>query len=142
MIAKHCLTACIPILLASVIGGCTQIQKGPQKAATQTAVAPPARDVKVTNGPVVRSVADTSALITWSTNVSTDTLLHYGKSADNLDQVARAPWGGLTHSVQLRNLTPETTYYFRVGTSVAQNTEPMSSTASFRTLPTKRHRST
>jgi hypothetical protein len=138
MIAKHCLTASTVILLALVIAGWTHIQKGPQTVSAQRTVTPPVRDVKVTSGPVVRSVTDTSALIAWSTNLSTDTLLRYGKRADNLDQVARAPWGGLTHSVQLKNLTPETTYYFRVGTSVAQNTEPMSATARLTTQATKK----
>jgi phosphodiesterase/alkaline phosphatase D-like protein len=105
-----------------------------QPAAGQQTVAGAAREVRVTTGPVIRSIADSSAVIAWSTNVTTDTLLRYGKSADNLDQLARAPWDGVTHSVQLRNLTPETTYYYRIGTSKVQNREPMSAVASFRTL--------
>jgi purple acid phosphatase-like protein len=129
--------ALLAILL--IAPSCTgkKVQKESQSRPAQKGAAQPVRDVKVTNGPVVSSLTDTTALITWSTNVSTDTLLRYGKRSDNLDQVARAPWGGLAHRVLLKDLASDTTYYFRVGTSVAQDTEPMNSTASFRTRPRK-----
>jgi len=130
--------ALLTILLLSFICGSSEAQKKNQSTPAQKAATEAVRDVRVTNGPVVRSITDTTALINWSTNVSTDTLLHYGTRSDALDEVARAPWGGLTHSIQLRNLTPDTTYYYRIGTSAAQNTEPMSAVASFRTRPTKK----
>jgi hypothetical protein len=136
MSLKRYLATSAIVFIAPVIGSCAHNQKGTRIASAQTKA--PARDVKVTNGPVVRSVTDTTALITWSTNVSADTLLRYGTSADNFDQIARAPWGGLTHSLLLSNLAPKTTYYFRVGTSLTQNTEPMSATASFTTQTAKR----
>lgn len=96
------------------------------------------REVKVTNGPVVQSLTDTTALITWSTNLSTETLLRLGTRPDRLDQVAKGHRRGLTHQIQLNYLAPDTTYYYRVGTSAVQKTEPMSGTASFKTRPAKR----
>ena len=125
------------LLSALLISGSHARRATPSESVQKTA-ATPAREVRVTTGPVVHSVTDTGAVIVWSTNVISDTLLRYGKRADNLDQLARSPWDGLTHSVQLGNLTPETTYYYRVGTSTAQNGEPMGSVASFRTRAAKR----
>jgi hypothetical protein len=62
----------------------------------------------------VQSVSATTALITWSTTVSTPTMLQYGASAESLDQVAEEPWAGRTHRVHLIALKPGTIYYFRV----------------------------
>lgn len=101
----------------------------------KAASAAPARDVKVTYGPLIQAVSETTAAITWSTSASTDTLIHYGTSADHLDQVARTPIGGTDHRVELKNLLPDTSYYYRVGTSAAQATEPMNRTATFKTKP-------
>jgi hypothetical protein len=124
-----------PALVLSVVvtWGCSDTYGASPPGAAQITGVTPAREVRVTAGPVVRSVTDTTAVIAWSTNVIADSLLRYGKGADNLDQLARSPWNGLTHSVQLRNLTAETTYYYRVGTSATQSTEPMRSVASFKT---------
>jgi phosphodiesterase/alkaline phosphatase D-like protein len=109
------------ILLALGVAGCSQRQQA-------------TREIRVTNGPTIHSISDTTARITWSTNVSSPTLLRYGVRPDNLDQVTREPWDGLTHRVQLTNLKPETTYYYRVVAPVLQKTEPMSAPASFTTL--------
>jgi Purple acid Phosphatase, N-terminal domain len=69
--------------------------------------------VQITNGPVVEIVTDTTAQIAWSTNVNAGTTLHYGVDAGHLDQTAGMPWGGLTHRVLLKDLKPNTTYYFQ-----------------------------
>jgi hypothetical protein len=98
----------------------------------------PAHEARVIYGPVEQSISATSALITWSTNVSTRTVLLYGVNPNNLDQVAQEPWDGLTHRVLLNNLAPNTTYYYRVGayTPRSGGEEPMRGTASFRTEQT------
>jgi hypothetical protein len=109
-----------------------------QTALAQKGQTAPPRHVKVTSGPMVRSVTDTTAEIAWSTNVNSDTLLRYGKEENALSETAQSPWGGRTHRVALANLTPDTTYYFRVGTSSPQQTEPMAGTANFRTQPVRK----
>jgi hypothetical protein len=125
--------ALLAILQAAVLCGFTQDQKKSQSDQK----AQPVREVKVMYGPSVRSLTDTTAFITWSTNVSDKSLLRYGTAPEKLGQVAQSPSGGTTHSAHLKNLTPDTTYYYRVGTSAAQATEPMRGPASFKTKPAK-----
>jgi hypothetical protein len=50
--------------------------------------------------------------------------VNYGTSPDALNQIAEAPWGGTkepngdyNHSVWIKNLQPNTTYYFVVRTT-------------------------
>ena len=102
-----------------------------------------AAQVDITQGPVLESVSDHSAVIAWSTNKDGSTVVNYGADPRNLDQVAEAPWGanGRTHRVELRNLRPNTTYYFRVetgqtrgGNGAAVETQGV---ISFRTQPEK-----
>lgn len=80
--------------------------------------------VKITNGPVLEQVTGNSATVAWSTNLKGSTRVNYGTDPNNLTQLAEAPWGagGLTHRVELKNLQPNTTYYFRVETGQAQGT--------------------
>ena len=78
--------------------------------------------VQITNGPVVEVVTDTSAQIAWSTNVNCGTTLRYGADPSHMDQSAGMPWGGLTHRVTLKNLTPNTTYYFKAESGEGQGT--------------------
>lgn len=88
----------------------------------QTVQDQPAPPVKITNGPVVELITDSTAQIAWSTNVNAGTLLHYGTDPQNLNQTASMPWGGLTHRVVLKNLSPSTTYYFRAESADGQDT--------------------
>jgi phosphodiesterase/alkaline phosphatase D-like protein len=90
------------------------------------------REVKVTSGPVVQASAR-AAFVTWSTNVSSDTALRYGQSADNLDRRSEAPWGGLNHRVKIDGLTPDTTYYYRVFLPASPSAQPMAAAGAFRT---------
>ncbi|HEY7404030.1 MAG TPA: fibronectin type III domain-containing protein [Candidatus Angelobacter sp.] len=78
--------------------------------------------VQITNGPVVEVVTDTSAQIAWSTNVNCGTTLRYGIDPSHLDQSAGMPWGGLTHRVTLKDLRPNTTYYFKAESGEGQGT--------------------
>ncbi len=75
---------------------------------------------RITKGPIVEWVGDTTAVIAWSTNVNASTMVRYGTSAENLNEVAQTPWGGLTHRVHIQHLQPNTTYYFEVGSEHAQ----------------------
>ena len=93
--------------------------------------------VQITNGPVVENVTDTTAEIAWSTNVNAGTTLHYGTDPGHLDQTAGMPWGGLTHRVSLKNLNPNTSYYFRAESAQGQGTgtQAQAQQASFQTKP-------
>lgn len=128
------------ILLLSSAWGCGRNREKTQLAPTQKEVTPPLRDVKITQGLVVQPLSSTTVLIHWSTNAVTVGLLRYGTRADRLDQIATEPWEGITHRVILKNLTPNTTYYYRVVTSSPQSTEVMSSATTFRTTSDKKTR--
>jgi len=78
--------------------------------------------VKITRAPVVELITDSTAQIAWSTNVNGGTVLHYGTDPQNLSQTAGMPWGGLTHRVLLRHLSPSTTYYFQAESPQGQDT--------------------
>jgi hypothetical protein len=69
--------------------------------------------VEITQQPRVETASDNSATVTWSTNVQAGTRVRYGTDRNNLSQTATAPWGGVTHRVELKNLRPNTTYYFQ-----------------------------
>jgi hypothetical protein len=98
---------------------------------------PDPKVVHITNGPVIENVTDTTAVIAWSTDVNAGTMLHYGTDANHLDHTASMPWGGLTHRVNLKDLTPGTTYYFQAESPKAQGTgtSAMSPPGSFKTKP-------
>lgn len=80
--------------------------------------------VKITSGPAVQNVTGDSAVVTWTTNVKGSSRVNYGTQANNLTELAEAPWGagGLTHTVTIKNLKPNTNYYFTVETGQAQGT--------------------
>lgn len=78
--------------------------------------------VQIMHGPIVESTTETMAVIAWSTNVNAGTMLRYGTDPDHLDQSASMPWGGITHRVNLRNLSPGTTYYFQAESAEGQGT--------------------
>src|SRR5947208_269425 len=100
--------------------------------------------VRITHGPVVELVTDTTAQVAWSTNVNAGTTLHYGTNPTNLDQTRAMPWGGLTHRVELHDLKSNTTYYFKAESDQGQHTgtraEAMES--SFQTKPAGVHAAT
>jgi phosphodiesterase/alkaline phosphatase D-like protein len=96
-------------------------------SAAQTPVHPddpalPTTPVEITNGPIVENVTDTTAVIAWSTNVNAGTVLHYGTDPSHLDKTAGMPWGGLTHRVDLKELKPDTKYYFKAESPKGQGT--------------------
>ena len=93
--------------------------------------------VQITHGPVVENVTDTTAIIAWSTNVNSGTVLRYGSDPQYLDKTASMPWGGLTHRVNLKDLKPDTTYYFQAESREGQGTgtTAQAALASFQTNP-------
>ena len=96
----------------------------------------PAARPRITNGPVVESVTPTSGVVAWSTNVSSGSVVNYGTEQDRLTQRSEMPWGGYTHRVTLRQLQPDTTYFFQASSPDAKGSGEMlrSQVQSFHTL--------
>jgi hypothetical protein len=80
----------------------------------QTAPKADAQVLKITHGPTVEFAGSDKAIIAWSTNVSSGTVVNYGTDQKELSKKAEAPWGALTHRVTLKNLQPNTLYFFKV----------------------------
>jgi len=83
---------------------------------------------RITNGPVVEGVGDVWATIAWTTNTGGSSVIRYGTDHRNLTQVAEAPYAdndrtsAQNHRVQLKNLQPNTTYYFVVDSGQGEGT--------------------
>jgi phosphodiesterase/alkaline phosphatase D-like protein len=94
-----------------------------------------AEEVKITKGPVVEHASGNSAVVAWSTNISSSTVVKYGTDQNNLSQTAQAPWGSLTHRVTIKNLEPGKTYYYQVDSGQGQGSggNAMSQVESFTT---------
>jgi phosphodiesterase/alkaline phosphatase D-like protein len=90
----------------------SQAQSSSKNAQSVKSDAAPA--IKITHGPTVEFAGSDRAIVAWSTNVSGATIVHYGTDENNLTGKAMAPWGALTHRVTLKNLQPNTTYFFKV----------------------------
>src|SRR5947209_2709792 len=81
-----------------------------------------AQELKLTKLKLEQST-DNSAVIAFSTNIPSSTVVAYGTDPNNLDQTAQAPYGGSpedggqTHRVTISNLKPGTTYYWQVRTA-------------------------
>ena len=84
---------------------------------------------RITNGPVVKKTTDSVAEISWSTDAPGSSIVKYGASPNALNETAEAPWGGTkepngdyNHTVWVKNLKPNTTYYYRVETTQGAGT--------------------
>ena len=80
--------------------------------------------VRITREPEAQNVTATTATVSWATNAPGSSVVLYGTNPNDLDGRAESKWGtgGDNHTVELRNLKPNTTYYFRVETGQAQGT--------------------
>jgi predicted RecA/RadA family phage recombinase len=105
-------------------------------SSAQASAAAGEQAVRITNGPVVEQAGDTSAVIAWSTNVKSGSVVRYGESMLALNRTADAPWGDTTHRVTITGLKPNTRYYFRVESAQAQGTgtQSVSRVSSFETV--------
>lgn len=79
-----------------------------------------AEAVKITHGPVVEYAGSHNAVIAWSTNTSSATIVRYGTDPHNLTGKAEMPWGALTHRVTLKNLDSGKIYYYQADSSQGQ----------------------
>lgn len=87
-----------------------------QNAPTSASTAPVAR---VTQGPTVEYADDQFAVVTWTTDIASESRIYYGTSEKNLPQVAENRSSRTFHRVDLQNLQPSTTYYFRIDTGTS-----------------------
>src|SRR3981081_4822902 len=101
--------------------------------------------------PVVESVTDRLAFISWTTQNPGGTILHraivhYGKDPNHLDLTAESPTrinpshSEMVFRVRMPYLEPETTYYYKVSSEQANgNVDPAPSAVNqFTTRPTNR----
>jgi phosphodiesterase/alkaline phosphatase D-like protein len=70
--------------------------------------------VRITNGPLFEQITPDSTTITWSANLPSAFLIHYGTEPQDLSRTAEAPWTPTTHRVVLRGLQSDTHYYFSI----------------------------
>ena len=80
--------------------------------------------VRITREPEAQNITATTATVNWATSAPGSSVVLYGTNPNDLDGRAESKWGagGDNHTVELRNLKPNTTYYFRVETGQAQGT--------------------
>jgi phosphodiesterase/alkaline phosphatase D-like protein len=71
-------------------------------------------ELKITTGPVLENVSETTATVAWTTSLPSSSIVRYGLDAGHLDQRAEEAWGATTHRVQLKNLRPHTRYFYSV----------------------------
>jgi hypothetical protein len=99
--------------------------------------------------PMVESVADTFAFISWTTRNPGGTILHYaivhyGKDPNQLDLKAVSPTrinpahSDMVFRVRMNDLQPDTTYYYKVSSTQADGSSDSvtSSVRQFNTRPT------
>jgi len=75
--------------------------------------------LQVTEGPTITYVDDQFAVVAWTTNVPTESRVFYGTEAEDLNQVSESLKASTVHRVDLRDLKPDTTYYFQLDTGGA-----------------------
>ncbi|MHA1613783.1 MAG: fibronectin type III domain-containing protein, partial [Candidatus Thorarchaeota archaeon] len=90
---------------------------------------PTISNVQVTN------ITLTSALISWTTNENSDSLIDYGTTTDYGLVAGTTATSTTSHSVQLTNLSPGTTYHFKVRSKDSAGNIAESSDNTFDTLP-------
>lgn len=99
-------------------------QRPTQEASAQPA---PQRGVTITRGPTIEFADDRSAVISWTTNEPTPSLVYYGTRRSNLSQTAEGGGNNTFHRVHLSGLQPGTTYFFLVDSGQGQQTGQVNS---------------
>lgn len=71
----------------------------------------------VTRGPYLQMGTPSTLIVRWSTTVATDSRVRFGPSAGSQTEFADAPAIATLHEVVLSGLTPDTQYFYSVGTT-------------------------
>ncbi|HKU25174.1 MAG TPA: fibronectin type III domain-containing protein [Candidatus Sulfotelmatobacter sp.] len=90
------------------------LQPKPNPATGQTAQAANFGNIIVTRGPSIQYLDDTTAVISWTTNVPASNTLYYGTDRDNLLYTGGDFKDSTEHRIHLSNLKPRTRYYFQL----------------------------
>ena len=77
----------------------------------------PAAAARLTRGPYLQVGTASSITIRWRTDVATDARVQLGLSPAELTTAVAGATSGTEHSVTLSGLTPETRYYYSVGSA-------------------------
>ncbi len=68
-------------------------------------------------GPYLQIGTPTSMIVRWRTDIPTDSRVRFGISQESLTSNADNPTGTTEHEVQVSGLTPNTKYFYSLGTS-------------------------
>ena len=84
--------------------------------------------VRITNGPKVEGTGPNWAVIAWTTNAASGSVIRYGTDRNSLTQTAQSPYSdkegasAQNHRVRVNNLKPNTTYYFVADSAHGEDT--------------------
>jgi hypothetical protein len=73
--------------------------------------------IALLRGPYLQVGTPTSGVVRWRTDLDSDAIVYYGTDAASLTNSATATGGTNEHIVQISGLSPDTKYYYSIGSS-------------------------
>lgn len=104
---------------------------GTSSLSNEASATPQAPSLAITQGPTV-SAGRTSAVINWTTNAASSSVVAYGTTSSRLNQTVANSSLVTSHSLTLNSLSSRRTYYYKVSSS-AGGVTVSSTIRSFRT---------
>lgn len=95
----------------------------------------PASSASLTRGPYLQMQTDDGIIVRWRTDLATDSVVRYGATPGNLDQIVTVAGSRTEHEVQLTGLGADTSWYYSVGETAG--TVAGDSSYHFSTAPTQ-----
>ena len=74
---------------------------------------------RILRGPYLQLGTPTSVFVKWRTDFASDSLVRFGTTPANLDRSAQVSTVTIDHEVPLTGLSPDTKYYYSIGSSSA-----------------------
>jgi hypothetical protein len=100
-------------------------------------IAPQAFSATIQRGPYLQVGTSSNIVVRWRTNTETDTRANFGTNAADLNFSVSSPDLVTEHEITLTNLSPDTKYFYDIGTT----TEILAGDASYH-FTTARHAQT
>jgi hypothetical protein len=75
----------------------------------------------VLRGPYLQLGTPTSIVVKWRTTPGSDSVVRYGLTPENLNQIAQDSTLTTEHEVPLTGLSPDTKYYYSIGSATSTN---------------------